>query len=203
MLEGASTRTRTAYHEAGHAVLSGAMGGTLKHISIRGAHGTLGRTAQRMLASPTDLARAYLAGFAAEHILTGRRPHQYDAETALGILAHTDPSLTETYEGIEGTDGYGVVRQLLRTGVREDEAELRREVDRLYESVRNSLAELWPAVKTLAGALLEHEQLDGEAIIASIGRAGAAALHESRRGRRKRRRHSLRPRPRLRVSAIS
>src|SRR5581483_6611910 len=132
MLEKVSTRTRIAYHEAGHAVLSAAMGGRLKHVSIRGAHGTLGRTAQRKLARPADLARAYLAGFAAEHLLTGRRPRQYDAETGLGILAHTDPSLMETFDGIEGTDGYGAVRQLLRTGVPEEEAELRREVDRTY-----------------------------------------------------------------------
>lgn len=65
-----SSRTRTAHHEAGHAVLSAAINDMPLHASIRAAHRTLGRTAQRMFARPTSLAQLYLAGFAAEHLRT-------------------------------------------------------------------------------------------------------------------------------------
>jgi hypothetical protein len=64
-------RTRTAYHEAGHAVLSAAINDTPHHVSIRADRGTLGRSAQGMAVRPTSLAQVYLAGFAAEHLLTG------------------------------------------------------------------------------------------------------------------------------------
>jgi hypothetical protein len=88
-------RTRTAFHEAGHAVLSGALNDTPHHMSIRSECGTLGRSGQTMLAQPIALAQVYLAGFAAEHVATGRRPRQFDIETGLGILAHVDPGLVE------------------------------------------------------------------------------------------------------------
>ncbi len=111
-------RRRTAYHEAGHAVLSAAINDKPHHVSIRAAHGTLGRTGQKMFAGPTSLAQVYLAGFAAEHLLSGRRPRQYTIETGLAILAHTDPALVSTFEGIEVSDGGGAILHLLRTGVR-------------------------------------------------------------------------------------
>ncbi len=164
-----SGRTRTAFHEAGHAVLSAAINDRPHHVSIQAARATLGRTAQRMFARPTSLAQVYLAGFAAEHILTGRRPRQYDIETGLGILAHTDPALTSTFDGIPTSDGYGAVLHLLRTGVRADQEELRREVDRFYEMARASVNAVWPAVKALADALLLHEKLDREGFDRVIG----------------------------------
>lgn len=95
-------RTRTAYHEAGHALLSAAINDKPHHVSIRTAHGTLGRTTQKMSARPTCLAQVYLAGFAAENIATGCRPRQYRIETGLAILAHTDRALVATFEGNRG-----------------------------------------------------------------------------------------------------
>jgi hypothetical protein len=164
-----SVRTRTAYHEAGHAVLSAAINTRPHHVSIRAEHGTLGRSGQRMLAEPASLAQVYLAGFAAEHLATGRRPRQYDLETELAILAHTDPDLTATFEGIASSDGYGAVRELLRTGVRAVPEEIRREVDRLYEVARESLSVIWPSAKALAVSLLTREEMDREAIDAVLG----------------------------------
>jgi hypothetical protein len=162
-------RRRTAYHEAGHAVLSAAINDKPHHVSIRAAHGTLGRSGQQMLAQPTSITQVYLAGFAAEHILTRRRPRQYDIETGLTILAHTDPDLTSTFEGVDASDGYGAVRHLLRTGARLVENELRQEVDRFYEIARESLSVIWPPVKALAEALLVHEELDRERLDEVIG----------------------------------
>ena len=118
-------------------MLSAAINDKPHHVSIRGEHGTLGRSGQKMFARPTSLAQVYLAGFAAEHILTGRRPLQYNIETGLAILAHTDPALRETFDGVETCDGFGAVEQVLRTGVPAVEAELRQEIDRLYEIARD------------------------------------------------------------------
>src|SRR5580698_6858563 len=125
-------RSRTAHHEAGHAVLSAAINDRPERVSVRDEGGTLGRCAQKMLVRPTSLAQVYLAGFAAEHLLTGRRPRSFDVEVGLGLLAHLDPHLVETIEGVEATDGYGAVHQVLRSGVREVEGEIRAEVERLY-----------------------------------------------------------------------
>jgi ATP-dependent Zn protease len=164
-------QTRTAYHEAGHAVLSAAINDKPHHVSIRAAHGTLGRSGQRMFARAASLAQVYLAGFAAEHVLTGRRPRQYDIETGLAILAHTDPALVSTFEGIEASDGYGAIQHLLRMGVRPVEEELRQEVDRLYEIARASVSAVWVSVRALAQALLTHEELDREGLNQAIGDA--------------------------------
>ena len=164
-------RTRTAYHEAGHALLSAAINDKPHHVSIRGEHGTLGRSGQKMFARPTSLAQVYLAGFAAEHIATGRRPRQYNDETGLGILAHTDPALVKTFKGVETCDGFGAVQEVLRTGVRPVEDELRREVDRLYEVARESLTVVWPSVKAVVEALLVHEEIDRDGVDEAIGDA--------------------------------
>ena len=80
-------RTRTAYHEAGHAVLSAAINDTPELVSIREEHATLGRTRQRMFARPTLLVQVHLAGFAAEHLHTGRRSRQLDQEVGFAIVA--------------------------------------------------------------------------------------------------------------------
>lgn len=159
-----NARTRTAYHEAGHAVLSAAINDTPSHLSIRPDGGTLGRNMMKMFVRPSSLAQVFLAGFAAEHLLTGRRPRQLDMEIGMALLAHFDAGLVDTFEGIEATDGYGAIRQVLRMGVREVEAELRREVERLYDVARESLVTVWTAVDVLAQDVLKHEELDRQAI---------------------------------------
>jgi len=113
-----------------------------------------------MLVGPTSLAQVYLAGFAAEHLLMCRRPRSFDVEVGLGLLAHLDPHLVETIDGVEATDGYGAVHQVLRTGVREVEGEIRAEVERLYGVARESLGAVWPTVKVVASALHDREELD-------------------------------------------
>jgi hypothetical protein len=88
-------RIPTAHHEAGHAVLSAAINDRPEHVSIRGHEGTLGRSAQKMLGRPTCLALGLPGRFAAEHLLTGRRPRGFDIEVGLGVLAHLDRDLVE------------------------------------------------------------------------------------------------------------
>ena len=116
-------QSRTAHHEAGHAVLSAAINDRPERVSIRGRDGTLGRSIQKMFGRPTSLAQVYLAGFAAEHLLSGRRPRGFDIEVGLGVLAHLDRDLVEKMEGVDTSDGYGAVHEVLRAGVREIENE--------------------------------------------------------------------------------
>jgi len=149
--------------------LSAAINDTPSYVSIRPKGGTLGRSTQKMFVRPTSLAQVFLAGFAAEHVLTGGRHRQLDMEIGIALLAHFDPKLVDTFDGIESTDWYGAVRQVLRTGVREIEADIRRELERMYEIARESLSTVWPAVEMLADALLEREELDGDAIEALLG----------------------------------
>jgi hypothetical protein len=164
-------RNRTAHHEAGHAVLSAAINDRPERVSIRGQDGTLGRSAQKTFVRPTSLAQVYLAGFAAEHLLTRRRPRCLDIEVGLGVLAHLDRDIVEKIEGVDATDGHGAVHQVLRTGVRVVEDEIRAEVERLYEITRESLRAVWPAVKAVAQVLLAVEELDRDGFDAAIGDA--------------------------------
>jgi hypothetical protein len=161
-------RTRTAYHEAGHAVLSAAINDTPHRVSIRPDEGTLGRTSQWMTTRPTTLAQVYLAGFAAEHLLTGRRSRQLNVEVGLAILSVADPDLGSAFGG-EGSDGYGAVAQVLRTGVREVEDDIRRVVERLYDVARNSLSVVWDAVDAMAFALLQADDLDRSMVQGILG----------------------------------
>jgi hypothetical protein len=55
-------RARTAFHEAGHAVLSAAINDRPERVTIRGRDGTLGRSAQKMTVRPTSLARSTSPG---------------------------------------------------------------------------------------------------------------------------------------------
>ena len=47
-----------------------------------------------------------------------------------------DRRLVEKIEGVDATDGYGAVHQVLRSGIREVEDEIRAEVEQLYGVAR-------------------------------------------------------------------
>jgi hypothetical protein len=115
------------------------------------------------------IAQVYLAGFAAEHLLTGRRARSLDVEVGLGVLAHLDPKLVATFDGIESSDGYGAVREVLRSGIQEVDEEIRRELERLYTVVMASLSAVWAAVECVATQLLAEEELDRRAVTRAIG----------------------------------
>lgn len=157
-------RTRTAYHESGHAVLSAAINDTPRHVSIKPNGNTLGRSGARMSARSTSLVQVHLAGFAAEHLLTSRRPRQLDQEIGFALIARSDVGLQTAFAGSEHHDGYRAVQEALRMGVYEDDEAIKREVDRFYEIARESLSAVWPALKAMAMELLEHEELDREGV---------------------------------------
>ena len=155
-------RTRTAFHESGHAVLSAAINDTPRHVSIKPYGETLGRSGARMSARSTSLVQVHLAGFAAEHVLTKRRPRQLDQEVGFAVIARSDARLRKAFAGSEHHDGYRAVQEVLRVGVYEDDEAIKQEVDRFYEIARESLSAVWPAVKAMAIALLKCEELDRE-----------------------------------------
>lgn len=155
-------RTRTAYHESGHAVLSAAINDTPRHVSIKPNGDTLGRSGARMSARSTSLVQIHLAGFAAEHVLTSRRPRQLEQEVGFALISRSDEDLRRAFAGSEHHDGYRAVQEVLRMGTYEDDEAIKREVDRFYEIARESLSAVWPAVKAMVIALLEHEELERE-----------------------------------------
>ena len=164
-----SARTRLAYHEAGHAVLSAAIGNTPDHVSIRAKGHTLGRSGARMSVRPTSRVQVHLAGFAAEHVLTGRRPRHLHEEIGFGLLARLDPELRAAFEHSEDRDGYRAVEEVLNMGVFESDDEIKREVERFYDIVRESLSAAWETVRSVAKALLTHEELDRDAVDEALG----------------------------------
>ena len=167
MCKRVDSRTLVAYHEAGHAILSLAIGDTPHHVSILSQGESLGRSVQKMLSRPVVHAQVYLAGFAAEHLLTGRRPRQLDQEVGFARLTLGAPDLIAAFDGFADRDGYRAVQAVLRTGLLNDD-ETAFEIERFYEAARASLAAVWPAVQALGKALLKHEELDEDRIFEAI-----------------------------------
>ena len=161
-------RTLLAYHEAGHALLSAAINDAPHQVSILGDATTQGRTTQRMIARPSSLAQVYLAGFAAENILTGRRPRQFDQEVGFSILSRSDQALLDAFVGADQRDGHRAVGEVLRFVHARSDGEILEEIDRLYDAARESNASLWPAVERVAGALVECETLDRDGLFEAI-----------------------------------
>jgi ATP-dependent Zn protease len=160
---------RTAWHESGHAVLSSAINDTPNHLSIRVEGISLGRNWMKMAARPSTLVQVYLAGFAAEHLVTGRRSRHLNTEVGFGILAEAYPAFEAAFTESGHRDGHAAVQQLLRMGIPAKTEEIQHEIDRYYVITRESLSAVWPAVENLARALLEHEEMDREGVEAVLG----------------------------------
>jgi hypothetical protein len=161
--------TTTAYHEAGHAALSAAISDTPQYVTIRPDGHTLGRSRAMPSHRPTTRVQVLLAGYAAEHLLTGRRTRQFDRDVGFAIISRLDPSLRAAFQGVEESDGHRAVEQILGMDVPGTDDEIRVEVDRFYEISRLSLAAVWPTVSALAAALLVREELDRDGIDEAIG----------------------------------
>ncbi len=153
--------TRTAYHEAGHAVVAAAIGDRLHYVSIRRDGGRLGVTMYRHpFTSIATAVQVFLAGHAAEEVLTGRLPRQLDVDLGVApILAgRGDPMLAD----VEHSDGWLAVRALLEGGCAR--AEVRAEAERLYGAAQQSLIAVWSTVDAVAMALLRKGLLDAKGV---------------------------------------
>jgi hypothetical protein len=155
-------RTRTAFHEAGHGVLSLAIANAPEVASIRVSERTAGRIIARPSARSSTRVQVHLGGYAAEHLLTGKRSRRLSEEVA--IVANWDPELRADFAELEGRDGACAVYELLRVGTFENDDDAKREVERFYEATRESLSAVWPAVDQVAQALCEREELDRDAL---------------------------------------
>lgn len=164
-----NARIVLAHHEAGHAVLSAAINDAPHQVSILADDGTHGRTTQRMIARPSSLAQVYLAGFAAEHIVTGRRARQLDQEIGFSILGRSDPGLMKAFDGAEQRDGHRAVGEVLRFVQARTDDEILLEINRLYDAARESLGSVWPAVQRVADALVKTETLSRDELFEAIG----------------------------------
>jgi hypothetical protein len=162
-------RTRTAYHEAGHAVLSAAIADTPERVSILPDAHTLGRSSARMSVHPVSRVQVHLAGFAAEHIVTGRRPRQLDQEVGFAIISRLDPALRAAFVGSKDRDGQRAVQEVLGMCLVDTDDDIKREVDRYYQVARESLAAVWRVVDRVTLALLEHDELDRRGLDDAIG----------------------------------
>lgn len=162
-------RALVAYHEAGHAVLGAALGDGPGHVSILADDTTLGHTRQHMVGPPPCLAQICLAGFAAEHRLTGRYPRQLEREVGFAILSLEDQQLRAAFSEASHRDGHRAVQEVRRTALLRSRAEVQTEVARHYSAALASLSSIWPAVERVAEALLSRTQLDREQLFETIG----------------------------------
>ena len=157
-----SAQVRLAHHEAGHAVLSAAINDSPRLVSIKRHGESLGRTQRGSFARPEVMVQVHLAGFAAEHELTGRRPPQLKADLGFAILslinAAHGPLATEL--DLVGRDEYLAVQEVLAMACALEPDAIRSEIDRFYEAARASLVAVWPIVRSVAAALLKHEELN-------------------------------------------
>ena len=164
-------RTVTAFHEAGHAVLSAAIANKPEHVSIRPNGSTLGRSGARRSVCPTSRVQVHLAGYAAEHLLTKRRSRQLDQEVGFAIVARLDPALRDAFDDVVERDGHLAVEEVLRMGVYESDDDIKREVDRFYEIARESVSAVWQAVEQMAKALLKDNELERDGVDEALGGA--------------------------------
>ena len=125
------SRTSTAYHEAGHVVLSAAISDRPQYVTIRPEGHTLGRSRAMPSLRPTSRAQVHLAGFAAEHLLTGRPARQFRQEVGFAIISRLDPSLRAAFADFEYCDGFRAVEDVVKMDVAGTDDEIRVEVDRL------------------------------------------------------------------------
>ena len=74
-------------------MLGAAISDRPRYVTIRPEGHTLGRSRAMPSLRPTSRAQLHLAGFAAEHMLTGRRARQFKHEVGFAIISRLDPSL--------------------------------------------------------------------------------------------------------------
>jgi hypothetical protein len=166
-------RTETAYHEAGHAATLYALGFDLGDASIVAGEDHLGRMGTPIdedlvdrLAVMRDLAEdrekfivrqiaVAFAGVRAVEILTGREH---------------DPQSSDMQKWIPGSDSSRL--KVWLPLAEEDPVEQPLFYDQAWDEAKLVLRENWDAVRALAQALLEHEELDAADVRSILEEAG-------------------------------
>jgi hypothetical protein len=154
-------------------VLSAAINDAPRLVSINGNGESLGRTQQQMFGRPEVLVQVHLAGFAAEHQLTGRRSLHLTRGIGFAILPLTRSELSAMASEmrLEGRDEYKAVETILAMGCEREADAIKQQVERFYEATRASLAAVWPVVRAVANALLKSAELDRNGFFQAVGDA--------------------------------
>jgi ATP-dependent Zn protease len=161
-------RDRLAYHEAGQAVLTEAIATEARYVSIKADGARLGHVTSRQSSRPSSRIQIHLAGYAAEHVLTGRRSRALDREIGVALI-RMDEKLHAAFGAVSENDGYRAVQEVINISGSLTDDEVRGVVDDFSEVARECLTALWPAVVALAKALLKHEELQRDAIEEVLG----------------------------------
>jgi hypothetical protein len=139
-----SEEERTAYHEAGHAVINHLTGLGIKKITIVSTQSRLGNVDPVIQVGPwlncskqniKTVCLASCGGYAAEFVVDGKAAlDQTDAVTLEGLLQELDVA----------------------------EEAMRAHTKRFWVRAIRMLKKNWPAVEALADPLLRHGELSGE-----------------------------------------
>jgi hypothetical protein len=161
-------RTRVAYHESGHAVLSAAISDAPHLISIRPDGATLGRCHYRPAHSLEKRVQIHLAGFAAEELLLLRRPPQMDgSDLGLSIASFVYNDAISS-KCIKTCDQYLAVSDIVEMGCDRRDSAIRIEFNRFYAIAMESLKSVWPAVAAVAKTVLKKTDIDRSSFSGAI-----------------------------------
>lgn len=142
-------------------MLSAAIGDAPHLVSIRPDGETLGRARYRRDGRPESIVQIHLAGFAAEELLKGCRSKQFiGSELSCSITALTKPEFAFVGEGLETCDQFLAVKDIIDLGTEATNEAIRAQVERFYAAAKDSLEAIWPVVRSVAKALLEHTEID-------------------------------------------
>jgi ATP-dependent Zn protease len=154
---GERSKELAAYHEAGHAVAAHALGVEVEGVSIMHYEGSTGHTITPLpenFDSSDEEADAVLE----KHLITG----------VAG--AASEELLTEELSELSGKDLEGVAKLLM--GLEDAGAPVQADSEEALDKAKSILRDNWDSVRALAEALLKHEELGREGVLAVLENTG-------------------------------
>ena len=146
-----------AYHEAGHAVVAHALGVEVEGVSIVQYEGSMGHTTTP-LRENADSSDEEASADLEKHLITG----------VAG--AASEELLTEELSELPGKDMAGVAKA--RMGLEDTGAPVQADSEEALDKAKSILHENWGSVRALAEALLKHEELGREGVLAVLENTG-------------------------------
>ncbi len=146
-----------AYHEAGHAVVAHALGVEVEGVSIVQDEGSMGRTTTP-LPENADSTDEEASADLEKHLITG----------VAG--AASEELLTEELSELPGKDMAGVAKVLM--GLEDTGAPVQADSEEALDKAKSILHDNWGSVRALAEALLKHEELGREGVLAVLENTG-------------------------------
>jgi ATP-dependent Zn protease len=151
------TKELAAYHEAGHAVVAHALGVEVEGVSIVQDQGSSGHTTTPR-PDNVDSSDEEVSADLEKHLITG----------VAG--AASEELLTEELSDLRGKNLEGVAKLLM--GLEDAGAPVQADSEEALDKAKSILRDHWGSVQALAEALLEHEELDREGVLAVLPQNG-------------------------------